>query len=426
MGAISLFNALGRLGSDWGEAREEAAQDAFRKQQMQLATERQNLALQQGQQRLQSEQARLDIERQREAREAKAQQATEEWRKMQGDLNAFVYWTGGEEGKGEKVARNSFDGTIRPARPGEMTFLEKYKFEHPPKKELRTVDVGGKGEYEWFQEPDREGAPPTVTPTGKFAMPPASVLGQQGQPSPAQTASDAADMVMNGMAFQLATSNLGKGGKSLVMHELLRRGYIAPSEPTNTNRDAISAITALMPNLKTLEQRLSEPDPNTGRPLYENNSVLDVGKQAWQWFQYKHGKAPSDPLLQAIIPFAAFVDVQATAPWARAGRSMRVFMFIQQHVPNPDRDTPQNMWIKLQQMKVGLGPMLNNLRFITNGGIRRPDGKIQPIGEFNPYSLQGQGIGPAPGAGGGNFNPDPGTLFPDATINPDNPPNPPQ
>ena len=178
--------------------------------------------------------------------------------------------------------------------------------------------------------------------------------------------------------------------------------------------------------------QLSQPDPkDPSKPFYQNNTWKAGWDQREQWFEYRYfHKAPTDPLLQAIVPIAAFVDVQGASPWTRIGRGKFIFEFIQNHLPDPTADTPFNMWIKVVQIKDLLNKHVARLRFITDGAIRQPDGSIKPIGEFDPYSLQqgvgpigGPGEGPGQGGGPGNFNPDPSTVFPDATPNaePDQP-----
>jgi len=380
----SILQGVGRTGSELQEAKTANQQEMERRQQLQRQTQMFAAQLQELQQRISG-------------------QKTEQSLKTAEGARAYLKGILGRDPTNEEVQRylgiapptaKSKYTDLKPDDKGQMWGLntETGRFEKVPGGEA----FGGAPK----EDLETKWAEAQKIATGKFPndpkkafefarslMPggasvtkimfPSGVVGGTTQ----ETIDSLADSVIQGMPLNQVVA--GKEGKvkTAVEVALRKKGYLFPREATTQNKNTIASIDQFLPTLNTLEDALSQTDPSTGKPLRENNSVTAAARQRIQWFNYKHlGIKPSDPLLDAILGYSAFTQIAGTTPWMRAGRGVRILEIIQQHLPNPEKDTPANMASKLARLKKLLADQRKALAVVTFGGISK-NGKITPIEE---------------------------------------------
>lgn len=84
--------------------------------------------------------------------------------------------------------------------------------------------------------------------------------------------------------------------------------------------------------------------------LQGRNSVMDVVNQYRYWQLYSHGKKPPEPWA-TMIKNSAALRIMGAAPWVSLGRGRYLFAEIQKHLPNPEYDSPANLYDKMQFLR---------------------------------------------------------------------------
>lgn len=81
--------------------------------------------------------------------------------------------------------------------------------------------------------------------------------------------------------------------------------------------------------------------------LQDKNGWLDIAKAQKNWFLYSHGKKPPEPYA-TLIKNAAALRIQGAAPWVSIGRGKYLYGEIVKHLPDPQWDTPGQLYDKMQ------------------------------------------------------------------------------
>lgn len=137
----------------------------------------------------------------------------------------------------------------------------------------------------------------------------------------------------------------------------------------------------------------------------DKNKLWDSVKQRSAWQQYtKLGIDPSsvspdsivamlpnvDPRLAKLLPTIAMLQVVAAQPWLRNIRRFEFLQQVQQHLPNPEQDTPENMLNKLDSMSINL-PNLMRAAY-EEEGITPDPFKPAKVKDIQDYAAQHSGM----------------------------------
>ncbi len=112
------------------------------------------------------------------------------------------------------------------------------------------------------------------------------------------------------------------------------------------------------------------------------NSLWDSVTQRAAWAEYQHGGiVPSniDPTLAKILPVIAQLQIVAAQPYMNNSRNFQFMQQIQQHIPNPEKDSPALMVEKIHAMQQTLP--------IIRAGIMKAEGVGAPQGNSSPATL---------------------------------------
>ncbi len=112
------------------------------------------------------------------------------------------------------------------------------------------------------------------------------------------------------------------------------------------------------------------------------NSLWDSVTQRAAWAEYQHGGIVPrniDPTLARILPVVAQLQIVAAQPYMNNSRNFQFMEQIQQHIPNPEKDSPALMVEKIHAMQQTLP--------IIRAGIMRAEGLGAPQGNSVPATL---------------------------------------
>lgn len=84
-------------------------------------------------------------------------------------------------------------------------------------------------------------------------------------------------------------------------------------------------------------------------PMKAEGGVWDSIKQRGSYSLYGHG-VDTGPLNDAINQYAAFVKIAGASPWAKIGRGRWIMQQVQEHLPDPSKDSPGLMYQKLNTL----------------------------------------------------------------------------
>jgi hypothetical protein len=116
-------------------------------------------------------------------------------------------------------------------------------------------------------------------------------------------------------------------------------------------------------------------------------NLADTAKVRSAWFQYRSlGLDPSnidpssvasllpniDPRLARIFPTIAMLQIVGSQPYMRGMRNFNYIKQIQAHIPDPEKDTPDLMLSKMQQMQHNLPGLESAIRASEGLGERTP------------------------------------------------------
>jgi hypothetical protein len=228
--------------------------------------------------------------------------------------------------------------------------------------------------------------PPPAIPAGGDETPaPAGAGGAAGAPTPAQKPAGAA------AAPAAATPKASVGAAGTVTGpdgEPLHKPLSAPA------KQAIGQVTNSLDLLDQIMPALS--DIASGK---DKNNLWDSAQQRSAWQQYtKLGMDPSsvspdsvvsalpniDPRLAKLLPTIAMLQIVASQPWLRNIRRFEYLQQVQQHLPDPEKDTPQLMLDKLDTMSENL-PNLQRAAYEEEGIEPKPY-KNATVAEVESYA----------------------------------------
>lgn len=187
---------------------------------------------------------------------------------------------------------------------------------------------------------------------------------------------------------------------------------VGPATPVNgpdgeplhkpLSADAKRAIGQATISLDLLDQIMPELDAiATGK---DKNNLWDSAQQRSAWEQYtKLGIDPAnvsadsivsalpniDPRLAKLLPTIAMLQVVGAQPWLRNIRRFEFLQQVQQHLPNPDQDTPQLMLSKLDTLSQNM-PNLIRAAYEEEGIKAKPykDATVAEVQAFAAKSGQ--------------------------------------
>jgi len=109
------------------------------------------------------------------------------------------------------------------------------------------------------------------------------------------------------------------------------------------------------------------------------NGLWDMAQQRAAWAEYQAGKSPTniDPTLAKILPTVAQLQIIGGLPYMQGTRSYQYLQQIQQHLPNPEKDTPEQMANKLHTVATTL-PLLRQATLDAEGVGTGVQGKGGP------------------------------------------------
>lgn len=113
--------------------------------------------------------------------------------------------------------------------------------------------------------------------------------------------------------------------------------------------------------------------------MQDKGSLWDAGKQRAAWEEYsKLGIVPSnvDPVMAKLLPIIAQVQIIGGMAYLKGIRNQKYIAQIQQHVPDPTKDTPELMVSKLQNLQQTL-PLLKQAIYESEGVGAPPN--ISPV-----------------------------------------------
>jgi len=133
----------------------------------------------------------------------------------------------------------------------------------------------------------------------------------------------------------------------------------------NSSEGIISSI------LPELDARVKDIQSRGG----DANSLWDSVTQRAAWLEYQHGGIVPrniDPTLARILPVVAQLQIVAAQPYMNNSRNFQFMQQIQQHIPNPEKDSPALMVEKIHAMQQTL-PIIRK-GIMAAEGLQSPQG----------------------------------------------------
>lgn len=190
------------------------------------------------------------------------------------------------------------------------------------------------------------------------------------------------------------------GGGRLVAGVTAAQPLIGPDgQPVHRPLSAVAknAIGQTTITLDLVDQIMPELDDiATGK---DKNKLWDSVEQRSAWQQYlKLGIDPSnvdsdsvvtalpniDPRLAKLFPTIAMLQVVGAQPWLRNIRRFEFLQQVQQHLPDPEKDTPELMVSKLDTLSSNL-PNLMRAAYEEEGITQKPY-KMATVTEVKKYA----------------------------------------
>jgi len=113
----------------------------------------------------------------------------------------------------------------------------------------------------------------------------------------------------------------------------------------------VGSINVSLGLISKLKAALSQTDPATGKPYYEENTIMDAATQQGANFIYNKLHMSPGEWQSYVQPLASLTSIQGAANFLTSGsRADRFAQEVQQHIPNA-KDTPRNMMDKLTLME---------------------------------------------------------------------------
>jgi hypothetical protein len=230
-----------------------------------------------------------------------------------------------------------------------------------------------------------EGQDNTKTPPSVDAPKPVPATGNQV--APVQTQRTSPPPVA-------ATKPVTSGGQSRIdpnHPENFPEGFI-PKGAKNLPPAIQAAKAGINSSLRLSEQLksiLKEIDPETGRPLYENNSISRAFTNRFNNFLYKDLKINPGHEAEALIQLSNLDRITGAANYVKqTSNSARIIGEIQEHLPSPN-DTPSIMWDKLKWIDKNLPLMAKDMDDFASE-MMIPGTKLR----FNPVPISGNPSNP--------------------------------
>lgn len=151
-----------------------------------------------------------------------------------------------------------------------------------------------------------------------------------------------------------------------------------PVKMAPADAKAMENIQTARTSAQKVKAALEQVGPD-GKPLYEHNSWTDVASARFKYFQYSHGKSP-EGYYADYIPLAARMKIIAGLPYLQGTRSIKYLQQIQEHIPDPAHDSPQNAYKKVTALLSGL----NDIEPIVKAGGKEVPASASKIPK-NPY-----------------------------------------
>lgn len=342
----AFLTALTSIGSQYGEAKDQARQEK-------LATEQKVRALD-------SQQAYLDLARQAEQR----QQQQFEYQKKAGDLIEFKdgrIWSVSQAKFIDPQRANPMDtlkqfiSTLDPSiqkQVGARAYTASELYPNDPKAALTEVlryadkaDADKRAEEKWNREQkERE---------------------KQANDARKDQQNFRRDMMQDQHAFE----------QQMIDYRLQERyKYMTPQE-----RQTFDTIKQVQPAVDRTIQFLEQTKNAQGGNLKDEDAYVFGDRSALmqhlRYRGYKFGKAQED-ITQQLIKNAALIQVLGARPWMTMGRGKYIYETIAQHLPSPT-DTPKLLYDKLTWLRDNV---LEDAKQSLAGYVQPGGGEYQPNG----------------------------------------------
>jgi len=123
-------------------------------------------------------------------------------------------------------------------------------------------------------------------------------------------------------------------------------------------------------------------------PFKDEGGLMDSLNQRFKYGQYQFGIDPG-ALATAVNQWNSFIKIAGTAPWSKIGRNMALIKSVQEHLPDPSKDSPGLMYRKLLDAQNILNGQAasyqaRNQRMVSGGGPAPLIGSTEIPGQEAP------------------------------------------
>lgn len=155
--------------------------------------------------------------------------------------------------------------------------------------------------------------------------------------------------------------------------------------------DARKNVSQIATTQKLIDQVLPELEARIKQSGGDMNSLWDAGMQRAAWAEYKHGGVIPDnvdPTLAHLLPTIAQLQIVGGLPYLRGTRSYQYIQQIQQHLPDPEKDSPALMVDKIHSLQKTM-PILRQSVLESEGvGTNQPSTMPSTGAKWNAKTLR--------------------------------------
>lgn len=171
-----------------------------------------------------------------------------------------------------------------------------------------------------------------------------------------------ADLAQDIASGQMTLKDVPVKQRAAVATYMRQHGMKAAGPATKLTTQEKTAVDVIQQGLPMIDRVIGLLEPNKA-----DNSVGAEAAARMNWFAYKLGFKVAEPW-QSYIQVSALLRVMNTQQFLHGIRNMTFVQQIQQHMPNPEHDTPAMAYDKSVRMKGLMQQMLAEYRGSAAGG----------------------------------------------------------